>query len=212
MSQAAQAVAVFMGGVTLALLIGIGLVAVAPQASAHDGYHNNYDEYAKVSVAKTDQRDITRPGHTLTYTITVQNEGTVDVHDLNITDAAPAELTILSASAGSTISGNKVVWGNVTVEAGGTKEFTVTAQVKENTADGWEVCNDVMISSDDHDLYLDACDCTTVERPPIVQAAVEQPKPAPVPITAPTGMTGLAALVTSLIIGTGIALVARNRA
>jgi uncharacterized repeat protein (TIGR01451 family) len=189
--------------IALFSLAAVGLTAL-PQTVQADGDAN-------IVITKTDNRDLTRPGHTLTYTITVENTGGIDIHDLEIEDDIPFELQILAVSDGGQIEGKKVRWTNVTVEAQGKQQVTVTAKVKEDTPNGFELCNWASAESEDHCIYEETGDCTVVKQQPEVAAAVEEtPQPRPVPVTAPTGANASYAGLIALIGGSGLALMARK--
>lgn len=89
-----------------------------------------------ISVTKTDGVTTTFQGATLTYTVTVTNNGTYTV-SANLNDTVPASLTgvawTCTASAGSTCntasgSGNTIATG-ATLAASGTATYTVTGTV-----------------------------------------------------------------------------------
>ncbi len=87
---------------------------------------------ASLTVSKDDGRSIVSPGDTLTYIITVRNNGTASANNATMTDALPDGLTAESASDGGNISGNFVRWNNISLGANATRTFTLTARVDED--------------------------------------------------------------------------------
>lgn len=69
----------------------------------------------------------TSVGTEFTYEITVRNTGNVVLKDAVVTDNAPSEVTLLSASAG-TIEGNKWTYTIPELKAGESKSFTIKAK------------------------------------------------------------------------------------
>lgn len=63
-----------------------------------------------LALTKTDGVTTTAPGATLTYTLTVTNQGNQDAVDAVLTDTIPANTTFLSASGGGLESGGVVTW------------------------------------------------------------------------------------------------------
>lgn len=166
-----------------------------------------------MDVEKSDNKDITRPGHELTYVITVKNKGNVDIDDLRITDTVPAKLTVISINNNGSISGQNLAWSNIHLGAGETLEVAYKAIVKDDAANNLLLVNKVKAVSPDHDLTDEASDTTRVERQGRIAAVTNAPAvpgkksqvkvgadgtPIPVPISAKTGAEGAAALIGSL--------------
>lgn len=174
----------------------------------HKHTHRHTRSDSALSLEKTDNRshDLTRRRHTFTYTLTVENTGHNDIHDLKITDAIPGAFTIESVSGDGKIDGQTVRWTNVILEAGEKKSFTIMVRV-DHDAPLTEVCNTASAKSEDHGLSVSDGDCITVARQsevkgvtakktvvtPVLVQPMAQPKPVstvsgiPVPITAKTG-------------------------
>ena len=94
---------------------------------------------SNLRVAKTANPTQAVPGTTLTYTITVTNDGPSPVTGATVTDTMPSVLTgvawTCTASSGSacnTASGTGNINTTVNLANGGTATFTVTAQVPAN--------------------------------------------------------------------------------
>lgn len=159
-----------------------------------------------IDVSKTDNRDITRPGHSLTYVITVKNTGKQDLSDVKLTDTVPSQLTVTSVGNGGSHSGNTITWSGISLGAGETKQVTFKATVKSAAPNGHVLDNKVKARSEDHDVQDEADDRTVVQRQAVVLAAVATPVPAPiaVPVTAKTGAGALSAILTTLMGATGL--------
>lgn len=157
-----------------------------------------------IDITKTDHREITRPGHTLTYVISVKNTGQQELGDLKVVDTVPAQLTVTAISGGGVKSGNTITWSDLALNAGETGTLNFTATVKTNTLHGHILDNNVVVTSNDHDLKDDANDQTRVERLPEVAAAVQ------VPVTAKTGAGSALALLSTLS-GTTLAYVVKRK-
>ncbi|HEX4962806.1 MAG TPA: hypothetical protein VF173_18365 [Thermoanaerobaculia bacterium] len=92
---------------------------------------------ADLAITKTDGKTTAVPGSSVTYTITVTNNGPSDAPGARVTDTFPAILTgvswTCSASAGSSCAGGAAGAGNidrtVNVLAGGTVTYTATATI-----------------------------------------------------------------------------------
>jgi len=161
-----------------------------------------------LSVSKTDHRDITRPGHTATYEITVKNTGEVDLNDIKVIDYVPSYLSVTSIEGGGTKDGSNVIWEGLHLDPNQTGTLRFTVKVNDNAPNGYVLNNRVVASSNDRDLRDEATDTTIVERPGQVLSVVNTP--IPVPITAKTGaeFTGI---ISTLLGGSGLALIVRRR-
>jgi len=100
-----------------------------------------------------------QPGDTLTYTITVRNEGQVTAYDVVITDTLPSALIPVSwQSEGHPLtleSGTTYVWRTPELPAGTVITITVVAQVDPNTSPGTPVVNRVVVGSGSADAHPD---------------------------------------------------------
>lgn len=87
-------------------------------------------EVAKALVGESGSKPgIAEPGETLTYGIRLDNAGSIDAHNVGVTDVLDAYLVFVSASHGGTHGGGIVNWTNLTVPAGGHLDLTVVATV-----------------------------------------------------------------------------------
>lgn len=158
-------------------------------------------------VEKTDERDITRPGHRLTYTITVRNTGEGKIGDIEVVDAVPSALKIQDVFGDAAVSGQRVSWGEFALSEGEEVTFTITAIVKDGTANGHVLTNTVKARSEDEGLSATDTDTTVVETAVVTQpaGAVAAAGPQPVPVTARTG-AGLFGWLGALLIWPVLAL------
>jgi uncharacterized repeat protein (TIGR01451 family) len=68
-------------------------------------------------------------GYNLIYTLVVTNQGPATAPNLAITDTLPFGMTFVSASAGATTNGNKVVFANLgNLPSGGSTSVTITVK------------------------------------------------------------------------------------
>jgi len=168
-------------------------------------------------VVKTDNHELTRPGHTLLYTITVENTGTQELHDVVVKDTLPSGGIITSVSNGGSIIGHTVTWNGLHLEANQQKSFTIAVTVSASLGNNTTLCNDVTAKSVDHDLSSAAYDCTQVQRPPRIAAKttipvtpiVSTPTIIHVPITAKTG-AGLIGILATLTGTVGLTVITKK--
>jgi uncharacterized repeat protein (TIGR01451 family) len=94
----------------------------------------------KVVKTGTKEQFLTRNA---TYDIKVSNTGDTPLTGVVVTDTAPAGTTVVSASAGGTVSGNTVTWNVGELGAGQEKSFSVvlTSKVAGN------LCNSVSVAT-----------------------------------------------------------------
>jgi uncharacterized repeat protein (TIGR01451 family) len=81
------------------------------------------------SVVDASGNGIAEPGETLTYTITLTNQGGSAVTGYGVTDPLDANTTFVSADNGGTFGGNTVTWSGLSVAAGATLNLTVVVTV-----------------------------------------------------------------------------------
>ncbi len=167
---------------------------------------------ASFKVTKSDGQDIVRPGQSLTYTIKIKNTGDVEISDLELIDTVPNHLAITKVTPSAlTKSGQMVKWAGIHLNEGETKEFTITATVKNSTPDNTVIKNTARVESDDFDKQEAATDSTTVKKPKVV--VISGPAIAGathVPVTAKTGAGSVAGALMSMIAGGGL-MFARKR-
>lgn len=119
---------------------------------------------ANISITKTDHRDVTRPGHSLTYEITVENTADEDIFDLFVRDELPDHLRIAKIVPEPTLqTENTIEWEGLELATGEKRIFYITATVNEATVNGTELKNVVTADSGDYGLQESAEDITVVE-------------------------------------------------
>lgn len=167
-----------------------------------------------LKISKTDHKTLLRPGNNDAYEIVVQNTGEIDFHDLDIVDTLPSNLTIQSVGQGGAVSGKKVTWTGVELNAGESKKFTINVKVNANTANNTNLHNVVTATTNDNDLSDDATDDTLVQVIPQVKGITTVVPPAPVqpvPVSARTGAEAPIALALSTLFGgSGLAYMVRK--
>jgi uncharacterized repeat protein (TIGR01451 family) len=111
---------------------------------------------ADVSVTKTDSPDPVVVGNNITYTITVTNNGPSDAQSLSLSDAVPANTTLVSITtpagwtrtdavpAGGT---GTLTFTRPTLAASASSMFTVVVNVTAGTANGTTITNTANVSS-----------------------------------------------------------------
>ncbi|HNV07334.1 MAG TPA: hypothetical protein PKO40_02430, partial [Dokdonella sp.] len=92
---------------------------------------------ANVSLVKTLTAEngtvagVAEPGETLTYTITLTNNGGVNANGVGITDVLDPNVGFVSADNGGVFGAGSVTWTGLTVNAGGNLVLTVQTQVAD---------------------------------------------------------------------------------
>jgi uncharacterized repeat protein (TIGR01451 family) len=143
----------------------------------------------------------------LTYVITVQNTSDTELDDVKVFDKVPSLLTITKTPTGATRNGQEVMWENVHLNEGETKEFKINVKVKDTAGNNALLVNDATAKSNDHDISDTATDTTKVERIPQIAGAKNIVS---VPVTAKTGAGALGLISTLLGGGSLVALAKKN--
>ncbi len=81
------------------------------------------------AVTDANGNGLAEPGETLTYTITLGNDGGSDVIGIDITDPLDPNTVFVSADNGGTHAGGVISWSGLTVAAGATRALTVIVTV-----------------------------------------------------------------------------------
>jgi uncharacterized repeat protein (TIGR01451 family) len=105
------------------------------RTSDHDPVVVGLFQVADLSIAKSDAPDPVIVGETLTYTLTVANNGPDDATEVTVTDTLPAGVAFVSATAGCVNSAGTVTCtvGALTNGATATMTITVTAPTTPGT-------------------------------------------------------------------------------
>lgn len=101
-----------------------------------------------VSVVKDDGLTLVAAGQDVTYTLTINNVGNIDVTGVTVTDTVPAELTFVAASNGGTESAGVVSWPAFDLAAGATVTRTVTFTVGGAVPEGTTITNPAQVADD----------------------------------------------------------------
>ncbi len=119
--------------------------------------------------------DTAQPGDTVSYTLTVTNNGHGTARDVVISDTLPAGLTFASASDSGSASGQTVTWPAIATPAeGATATRTVTATVDSDASAGDTDNTATVTTPNDPVAANDTAAVTT---------SVELPPPPPAPVT-----------------------------
>jgi uncharacterized repeat protein (TIGR01451 family) len=96
--------------------------------SVGDAYRSCCNDSANLAITQAASPSPFRAGQTGTYTLTVSNAGPDLAADVVVTDALPANVTFVSASAGAVFTNGNVVYGAGNLPAGSAESvsFTVT--------------------------------------------------------------------------------------
>ncbi len=114
----------------------VGLIALpAALATGHGATGHGAADQAppRLAISVSDGKVATRAGQALTYTIRLSNAGTATATRLKVTQTMSPGLMVIGASAGAARGPGWVAW-SVTVPAGGTRTFRVTARVARTPA------------------------------------------------------------------------------
>jgi uncharacterized repeat protein (TIGR01451 family) len=111
-----------------------------------DATMTNVITQADLAVTKSDSPDPVFAGNNLTYTINLSNNGPSDAQSVTVTDAVPANTSLVSAvvttgTGWSTNTSGPIVFSKATVAAGETAVFTIVVHVNSNTASGTVISN-----------------------------------------------------------------------
>ncbi|WP_154222273.1 DUF11 domain-containing protein [Marinicella rhabdoformis] len=143
-------------------------VSVTSDTTDPDTSNNNTDETtglndaANLSITKTDSADPVTPGDALTYTIRVDNAGPSTANNVVVTEALPADVTLVSTS-GCTEDPNGVPTCSLgNIASGGFATYTVAVTVNNNASG--ILTNNVSVTSDtpDPDTSDNNTDETTI--------------------------------------------------
>src|SRR5262245_9742348 len=103
--------------------------SVDPNPSNNQASATETPQLADLSVAKTVSNARPNVGDTISYTITVANNGPNDATGVALTDLLPARLTFVSSSAGAAYDSTTGLWTVGTIANGGNAVLTILATV-----------------------------------------------------------------------------------
>ncbi len=156
-------------------IINSATVTAPPANPDSDTSNNDDDEQDDVvrnvdlSITKTDGQTVVRAGDSLTYTVTVRNDGPSDVTGASVTDNFPATLTNISYTSvgsvvgvtGNTLNGTGNINDTVNMPAGSTLTYTVTATVAAGATGS--VVNTATVTAPTGTTELDPTDNTATD-------------------------------------------------
>jgi len=111
-------------------------------------YVNFVRPVPSLTVTKTSAEAYAIVGHDITYTVTVTNTGEVDLTNVLVTDALPANTTLVDASHG-VLSGNVLTHTIALLPVGGYVEIIITVTFDSIYDGQTEVVNTVVVSHPD---------------------------------------------------------------
>jgi fibro-slime domain-containing protein/uncharacterized repeat protein (TIGR01451 family) len=128
--------------------------APAPQTAAwQSGTYRRLDLTAPtgpdVAVTIDDGVSSVFPEGTLTYTITVRNNGQQTASGIALTDTLPTTATTVESAGGGTVAGSALTWPAFELAAGASSTRTVTLKVRTGLTEGTEaIVNQVSVTND----------------------------------------------------------------
>ena len=135
-----------------------------------------------LSIVLSGAPDPVAAGGTLTYTIDYANGGNADATGVVITDTVPLDTSLVSATAGGTLSGNSVSWAIGNLAAGAAGSVQMVVQVDNPLPNGTIITNDSAgIGSNETSPITGAAVSTTVTFVPVLSLTLNG---APDPVTA----------------------------
>ena len=104
---------------------------------------------ADLSVEKSDDTDPIVAGNTLTYTVTVENDGPDDALNVEVMDTLPADVTLVSTTGCAEDPSAVPTCSLGTIGGGGSNMYTITVTVDEATVGA--ITNSVSVTSNAQD-------------------------------------------------------------
>ena len=177
------------------------------EISKIDGYETTYssdtftivNNHRILTVTKTVDKTTVNPGDTLTYTITVSNDGDVVDNDIVLVDKLDTNLEFISSEGGVyDPSTHTVIYKIDALNPNEKKTFTLVTRVKDDITSGTTINNTALVLGNDNDEEVPSNEVTTT--------VVEPPKDEVVEIVNPEtsdniNIIYLTALVDMLLLG-----------
>ena len=146
------------------------------EISKIDGYETTYssdtftivNNHRILTVTKTVDKTTVNPGDTLTYTITVSNDGDVEANDIVLVDNLDTNLEFISSEGGVyDPSTHTVIYKIDALNPNEKKIFTLVTRVKDDVTSGTTINNTALVLGNDNDEEVPSNEVTTtVEEPP----------------------------------------------
>lgn len=99
-----------------------------PYVAQVQNYANN-NRRGGVTIDKRVDRLEVLPGGTVAYTITIRNNGTANVRDVELEDRYDTRMRVISLTQDGRVGGGRVIWNLGTIAAGGTKTVRFRMQL-----------------------------------------------------------------------------------
>ena len=146
------------------------------EISKIDGYETTYssdtftivNNHRILTVTKTVDKTVVNPGDTLTYTITVSNDGDVEANDIVLVDELNTNLEFISSEGGVYDSStHTVIYKIDALNPNEKKTFTLITKVKDDVTSDTTINNTALVLGNDNDEEVPSNEVTTtVEEPP----------------------------------------------
>ncbi len=140
------------------------------------GYETTYssdtftivNNHRMLTVTKTVDKTTVNPGDTLTYTITISNDGDVEANDVVLVDKLDTNLEFISSLGGVyDTSTHTVTYTIDTINANEKKTFTLVTRVKDDVTSDTTIKNTALVLGNDNDEEVPSNEVTTtVVEPP----------------------------------------------
>lgn len=146
------------------------------EISKIDGYETTYssdtftivNNHRILTVTKTVDKTVVNPGDTLTYTITVSNDGDVEANDIVLVDELNTNLEFISSEGGVyDPSTHTVIYKIDALNPNEKKTFTLITKVKDDVTSDTTINNTALVLGNDNDEEVPSNEVTiTVVEPP----------------------------------------------
>ena len=177
------------------------------EISKINGYETTYssdtftivNNHRILTVTKTVDKTTVNPGDTLTYTITVSNDGDVEANDIILIDRLDTNLEFISSEGGAyDPSTHTVIYKIDALNPNEKKTFTLVTRVKDDVTSDTTINNTALVLGNDNDEEVPSNEVTTT--------VVEPPKDEVIEIVNPEtsdniNIIYLTALVDMLLLG-----------
>ena len=152
--------------------------SVDPNASNNQASATETPQLADLAIAKSVSNPTPNVGDTITYTVTLTNNGPNNATDVTVTDLLPAGLTFVSSSAGLAYDSTTGLWTVGALANGGSAMLTITAMVASPQA----ALNAAMVShADQFDPNTGNNSASALETPQQADLAVSKTVDNPTP-------------------------------
>ena len=163
-------VSVTVAGTATGTLVNTATVtapASVTEGNLTDNSFSDTNNPASITITKTDGLTVVAPNSPLTYTITVTNNGAVDLTSLTVTDTLPGEVIFQSANPvpatapAPNTPGGTLTWTGLSLLSGASTDISVTVLVIP-TAIGPNLLNSVTVTDANTNATASATDSDVV--------------------------------------------------